>query len=331
MKQLFEDLNIFKHCRKLDIELWSCPRFVFLIMGSVIVVSIIGAYYVTRQYIDPEIVIAIVTFLTAFLLVIMYVIVNAFERIVYGRQIELLRTKEILELKDQFVYIAVHDLSSSATAIKWGLKTVEPKLANLSPLEKEMFKSIRERNEQLINLVRRILLIVRIESGSMGITITPIDVRQTLEAIIDEVRHTGEEQGGHIESVYPAQTFMLATDPTQLREIMLILLKSAIKHMSATNGQILLSVMTQNATCVITITHNGTMISEEHQAHFFEKFWRDATENKIEGSSFGMYIAKQLTEMLGGTLGFTSTPEKTTFTLTLPLGGKADPSGKVKP
>lgn len=291
-------------------------------MGVVISLSIVVVYFVTQKYTEPEVVIAVVSFLTIFLLAIMYILVNAFEQVVYSRQTELLRTKEVLELKDQFVHIAVHDLASSATAIKWGLKTLEPKLIDLSTLEQEMFKNIRERNEQLITLARRILLITRIESGHLETTFLPINIIETIDAIKNEVLHAAGEHNVKIENSYPAETFMILTDATHLREIMLVLLKNAIRYSDPQNGKVTLAISTKNTNCIISVAHNGAMISEEHRDHIFEKYWRDNSENKIEGTSFGMYIAKELTKKLKGKITFTSTPEQTVFSVALPFSAK---------
>ncbi|OGZ17236.1 MAG: hypothetical protein A2494_00210 [Candidatus Lloydbacteria bacterium RIFOXYC12_FULL_46_25] len=319
MSSLIEEINIFGHCKKLEVPIWSCPRFVFLIMGVLISFSIITAYFVARQYTEPEIVIGMVTLLTIFLMAIMYILVNAFERVVYSRQTEAQRTKDILELKDQFVHIAVHDLASSATAIKWGLKTLEPKLVGLSDLEKEMFVNIRERNEQLITLSRRILLITRIESGHLEVTPLPINITETISAIKEEVVRAADEHQVTIEQVYPNDALMISTDAVHLREIILVLLKNAIRYSNPDDGKVTLTVNTENDHCVISVAHNGASISPEHRPHIFEKYWRDSAENKIEGTSFGMYIAKELTLKLGGTISFTSDPEQTIFSVTLPL------------
>lgn len=322
MNSFTEELNIVKHCKKLDVPVWSCPRFIFLVMGVVISVSIITAYFVAREYTEPEVVIFIVTLLTTFLFVIMYILVKAFEQVVYSRQTEAQRTKEILEMKDQFVHFAVHDLASSATAIKWGLKTIEPKLVGLSPLEKEMFGSIRERNEQLIVLARRILLITRIESEHFEVTPLSVDIMQFIDSIKDELSRAAAERNVIIESIYPKNAFMISTDTSHLREIMLVLLKNAIRYSDSKNGKVVLTINTHNNNCVISVSHNGIEISKDHRDHVFEKYWRSNSENKIEGTSFGMYIVKQLTQKLGGEVTFTSTPEQTTFSIMLPMLGE---------
>lgn len=58
-----------------------------------------------------------------------------------------------------------------------------------------------------------------------------------------------------------------------------------------------------------TIVDNGIGMSEEFQQHLYEPFCRE--EQQVEGASsgtgLGAPIAKQLVELMGGTMNFTST------------------------
>ena len=71
-----------------------------------------------------------------------------------------------------------------------------------------------------------------------------------------------------------------------------------------------------------TIADNGIGMSEEFQKHLYEPFCRE--EQQVEGASsgtgLGAPIAKQLVELMGGTMSFTSTlGQGTTFTIRLPF------------
>lgn len=71
-----------------------------------------------------------------------------------------------------------------------------------------------------------------------------------------------------------------------------------------------------------TIADNGIGMSEEFQQHLYEPFCRE--EQQVEGASsgtgLGAPIAKQLVELMGGTMSFTSVlGQGTTFTISLPF------------
>lgn len=320
-KKIRAQFNIFGHCKELGVELWSCPRFIFLVMGGVIIVSILTTHSIAQKYTEPDIVIALVSLLTIFLLVITQVIVNAFEKVVFSRIREEAQTKEVLELRDQFVHFAVHDLSSAATAIKWGLRTIEPETAKFSGIEKEVWSSIRDRNERLIELARQILTITRIESGHIPIHTETVDPGELIAKILSDFSRTIKERNISLTYDAPKQPLPLQTDPTHLAEILRILVTNSINHTDPTHGTInIILTEKEHNTIKITIENNGEAISEETQKHVFEKVWRksDNEAKAIAGTSFGLYIIKSLIVILHGDIHFTTEPQKTVFTLTLP-------------
>ena len=291
-------------------------------MGVVIIATILTTYAVTQDYADPDIVIIIVTLLTAFLLVITQILVNAFEKIVSIRKLEALRTKELFDLKDQFVYIAVHDLSASATAVKWGLRTIEPVIYNtLSPIEKEVFGSIRTRNEELIALVRQILMITRLERNDIKLNITDIALSEFMKPLLKDARKESEKRHIDVEAEIPEDMPFIRTDTARLAEIVAILLSNSMKYADDQNGKVRFSI-TQNGkdsrNITITVENNGAGIPSSEQEHIFEKIWRAKHSSKIERTGFGLHIARTLARLLGGDITFISVPGKTVFTLTLP-------------
>jgi len=81
LKTIGNKLNISKQCHELNVNLWSCPQFLFIILGIIIISSILVTNTVARQYAEGEIVALIVLILTVFLFVVSYVIVGAFEKV----------------------------------------------------------------------------------------------------------------------------------------------------------------------------------------------------------------------------------------------------------
>ncbi len=321
LKKIRAQFNIFGHCKELDVELWSCPRFIFLVMGGVIIASILTTYSIAQKYTEPDIVITLVSFLTVFLLVITQVIVNAFEKIVRSRIRESAQTKEVLELRDQFVHLAVHDLASAATAIKWGLRTIEPKTTKFSGIEKEVWSGVRDRNERLIELARQILLITKIESGHLPFSKVTVNPSALIEKAIADVARATKERTITVTYTPPEQQLSIKSDPVHLAEILRVLLTNSINHINPKNGIIHIALTQKgNDKIEMTIENNGEMISEETQKHVFEKVWRksDDETKEIAGTSFGLYIVKSLISMLHGDIHFMTEPQKTIFTLTLP-------------
>lgn len=320
LKNIRQQFDLFGHCRELNVEIWSCPRFIFLVMGAIIITSILSTYFIAQAYTEPDIVIVLISVLTIFLLTITQVIVSAFEKVVYSRVREKAQSKEVLELRDQFVHFAVHDLASAATAIKWGLRTIEPSTGALTPEEKEVFGNIRDRNERLIELARQILLITRIESGHLEVNMGDVELRSLVAKELDDLARMLKEK--NIAVVYdpPKESVGLRSDPALLEELVRILLINSITHTNPEQGKIHVSLLDNAHEVIIMVENNGQAINEETQAHVFEKLWRKEDEDgkEIAGTSFGLYIVKCLTEVLGGSIRFTTASEKTAFIVTFP-------------
>lgn len=317
LKRIVRKLNIKAECKRLDVGLWSCPQFIFLIMGVVIISMIVITYHVGQQYIDVQIVTAIVLFVTVFLFVISFIIIQAFEQVVEAKQLESKQAKEILTLKDQFVFIAAHELSTPANAIKWGLGLLRKEQPELAKEEKELFDTIQQANNRLLSLVKDLLEVARIESGTIKITLEKISAKDIFIEACKEVQELARRRNNKIDCRIEKELPLIWGNKTKLKEIWVNLLSNAVKY-SEKDSDITVSTEVKDTTIVFHLTNKGVGIRPEDQQHVFEKFWRSKTVRNTEGTGLGLFITKQLIELMSGRIWFTSTPEKnTTFSFSL--------------
>jgi signal transduction histidine kinase len=77
------------------------------------------------------------------------------------------------------------------------------------------------------------------------------------------------------------------------------------------------SVEATNENVVLIFSDNGKGISPENQGRVFDMFYRGTSEGS--GSGLGLYIVKEMTERIGGTIRMESAlGEGTTVRLELP-------------
>src|SRR3989344_5437506 len=167
--KLLDHLNISKQCRELGVGVWSCPQFIFVIMGAVVVGAILATYVAAIKYTDPEVAVLIVVLLAVFLMVVAYVVVQAFERLVDARRQENARSTELLRLKDQFVFIAAHELRTPVNAIQWTLEMLMRGAPERSEQEKKSFEILGKSSARLLNLVKDLLEVARIENKAVTV------------------------------------------------------------------------------------------------------------------------------------------------------------------
>ena len=112
-------------------------------------------------------------------------------------------------------------------------------------------------------------------------------------------------------------------DPDKLERVVDNLIRNAISY-SYPNTAISLEMHTTEEYAVLTICNTGRTISPEKLDRIFEQFFRGDSSRATAtgGAGLGLAIAKQITELHGGTIKADSRNEQIRFTVTLPLRQK---------
>jgi two-component system, OmpR family, sensor histidine kinase VicK len=101
------------------------------------------------------------------------------------------------------------------------------------------------------------------------------------------------------------------------------LVENAVKY-SPAGDRVRLNVYAQNGRVLVDVADSGPGIPLDQQRLIFEKFGRARTTGGSgkPGTGLGLFIARSIAEVHGGTLEVRSAPERgTTFTLALPAAG----------
>jgi signal transduction histidine kinase len=99
------------------------------------------------------------------------------------------------------------------------------------------------------------------------------------------------------------------------------LVDNAIKY-STGGGRVEVRIFERSGSGVVEVEDHGLGIPAHEQRRIFEKFYRldPAMTRGIGGSGLGLYISRELVQLMGGLLTVTSRlGEGSTFTVALPL------------
>ncbi|MEK9195613.1 MAG: sensor histidine kinase [Patescibacteria group bacterium] len=240
---------------------------------------------------------------------------SAFNRMAEG-------LKRLQELKNEFVFIAAHELRSPVTIINGYISMiVRDKAANLLTAElKDYLDQIKYANERLLQLVANLLEVARSEAGRLVIEVVPLTLEDCIHRIISEMKPLGDEKSIMIQyEQLPNLPRVLAND-TRVKEIMVNLIGNAIKY-SPQAKPIIVSHEIKEKEVITLVRDNGFGMSEVAQKKLFEKFYRVKTKEtqSIPGTGLGLFIVKQLIEKMNGTIGVVSQEGKgSTFSFSLP-------------
>lgn len=292
-------------------------------MGILIASAIWVTYFVGQRFAEPIVVVAVIVVLTSFLLVISYVITRAFEKVVEAREREAKRAKELLKLKDEFVFIAAHELRVPANITKWAIETLEAQKPEFIQKEKKVFDLISKSNERLLLLVQDLLESARLEGETIKIKTKSVSLSYAFNEAVASLEKTINDAGVSIHNNIPPDLPFVLADEIRLKEIFTNLLSNAINYRKDGGGGISVVAKKANHHVEVHVTDNGIGISKEDQKHIFKKFWRSSQVQEISGTGLGLFIVKQLVERMSGRIWFTSQPGKgSTFSFSLKMSNK---------
>jgi two-component sensor histidine kinase len=211
--------------------------------------------------------------------------------------------KKANETKDLFTNMIAHELRAPLTAIKGYGSMLEEKT---SGNEKEYAARVRESSERLIAIVNDLLDVARIQSGKLAVTLGEVDLAPVVSEVIDELRVSAEEKGIALAQNVTGSDFNVKADSTRLHQALINLVSNAIKY--TPSGTITLSVEEKLGFVELRVKDTGMGISSEDQKKLFAPFFRVSSQDvsKITGTGLGMWITKQLIELMEGTIAVES-------------------------
>lgn len=234
-----------------------------------------------------------------------------------------IKLKELDKLKDEFVYVASHELRTPMTAIKSYLWLALNKTKGLGPkLEKNLTRAY-ESTERLIHLVQNMLTVSRIEGKRLVLSIEEFNLCDLAEQVHDELKIKAEEKRIKFVCKPHRRTLRVRADKARIAEVMQNLIGNALKF-TPEGGRITISLKKKDSQVQFTVVDTGPGIPKEQMPQLFKKFaqmehaYRKRTE--FSGTGLGLYISKQVIDMHQGKIWAESEIGKgSRFMFTLPL------------
>jgi signal transduction histidine kinase len=226
-------------------------------------------------------------------------------------------------LKSEFLANVSHELRTPLNSILGFAELLRDTMGDRSePRTTRYLQNILTSGKNLLALITDLLDLAKIEAGRMEVRSEPLSLGDLFEGLVGVLKPLSEKKQLSIVTNVARDVPILRTDPAKLQQVLYNFLSNAIKF-SPTGGQIDLAAERVDDEHVrIGVTDQGVGIEPDKQQIIFEKFRQidGSVTREHGGTGLGLAISKELTALLGGSIGVRSTPgQGATFWVVLPV------------
>ncbi len=193
--------------------------------------------------------------------------------------------------------------------------------SGLTEAQRRHVHTIRASGDALLTILNDILDFSKLEAGRVALDPIEIDIRDLGEDAVQLVALPAQMKGLALTCRVAADVpAIVVADPVRIRQILLNLLGNAVKFTAS--GEIELAIERveapsadgAGAPCMLrfSVTDTGIGISHEARSRLFQPFSQadGSTTRRYGGTGLGLAVCKQLAEVMGGTIGLESEPDR---------------------
>jgi PAS domain S-box-containing protein len=230
--------------------------------------------------------------------------------------------QEAVDVRDNFLSIASHELKTPLTSLKLYIDAL---LRTAGPGGDERLRgrlqTILRQSDRMNRLINDMLDVSRITAGRLHFEVEPTDLAEVVAEVAANIQPDCERVGSTLAvAVEPVQGMW---DRFRLDQIVTNLLTNAVKF--GGGRPIEVSLTRDQEVARLVVRDYGQGIAPEDQGRLFQRFSRLVSSRHFGGFGLGLWIVQQIVQAMGGHISLKSgVGEGATFTVVLPLSGSGD-------
>lgn len=210
-------------------------------------------------------------------------------------------------LKEEFLSTLSHELRTPLHILMgYNDLLLDQDFGPLMDEQLQVLQRMAKSSEALIDLISAMLDMGRLQSGQLPIELTQVCLPKFLHEIQSETQKSWEKPNLNFRWSVAPNLPLVRTDPGKLKVIIKNLISNAVKFTDS--GSVDVNAYLSKGGVEITVADTGIGIAPEAFPSLFEPFRQGdgSMTRRYEGVGLGLYVVKQLLDLLGGTIAIES-------------------------
>jgi signal transduction histidine kinase len=229
--------------------------------------------------------------------------------------------KELDKMKSEFIAMVTHELRAPIAAVEQQLSVILNKMAgDVTEKQEQLLHRAKERTKGLLDLIRDLLDLSKIEAGKMVQYKEPLYLQEVIQRVVELMRAQAENKKIDLQFSPPSKISLIHADRNSMEGIFTNLISNAIKY-TPEGGAVFVQLGEEGGFVKASVSDTGIGIKREDLSRIFDKFYRvkSSETRQIVGTGLGLSIVKSIVDAHLGSISVESEEGGgTTFTILLP-------------
>lgn len=228
----------------------------------------------------------------------------------------MLRLKETIDQRENFVSCLTHDLRTPLVAANRMLELINQKaFGDVTCEQKEAIANIVSSNQNMLEMLNTLLETHHYELGQKILSFIPVDLQQLISEVVTELEPLAIDKGIKLQHHLEKDVTEIKGDRLELRRVITNLMGNAIKFTDT--GSVKVSLSHIESEVLVRIEDSGIGISPQEQQTIFQRYHQG--NHRRSGKGLGLYLCQQIINAHQGRIEVQSQLDKgTTFTFFIP-------------
>ena len=244
------------------------------------------------------------------------------QRHVRKREALLAKLVEVDHRREEFFANLSHEMRTPLNSIRGYCHLLKKHGAKDREITEKATEVMTRSVEHLDRLIEDMLDVSLVMTGRMRLNPEMLNPVNIVAQAIEGIRLGVEAKSIRLKHRVSGEPMQVRADPARLQQVLWNLLSNALKFTPG-GGQISVTVKRERRNAVISVRDNGIGIDRNYLPRVFDRFSQENSSptREVRGLGLGLSIAKNLVDLMGGTLEAQSPgPGRgSTFTVRLPL------------